>query len=190
MFYEQATVNDTFIACLSGPGYLYPKATPAEKLPSVLQLAGQHMRTLDLHAMVAFDASAAGTQSHTVTGDCTLTPAVVEAYATHLPEARALLNGYGPTFTFASSPRAAENMSTVSFDYYLDPSATVDAIAADLVTLAALNPTPPYLLAVHVREWSTVGRVAQVLGKLPAGQFELMPVHEWIPIADQNPAVK
>ena len=51
------------------------------------------------------------------------------------------------------------------------------SIASDLTTLAALNPTAPYLLAVHVREWSTVGRVAEVLAKLPSN-FSLLPVHE------------
>ena len=57
MFYEQATANDTFIACLGGPGYMYPKVTPAAKLPGLLQLAGASMETLDLHAMVVFDVS-------------------------------------------------------------------------------------------------------------------------------------
>lgn len=194
MFYEQATQNDTFVACLSGPGYLYPKAVPSAKLPGLLRLAGASMRTLDLHAMVAFDASAAATASHTVTGDCTLSAEVVAAYAAHLPEARAILNGYGPTFTFASSRRAAAagggNLSTVSFDYYLDPSGTVASIAADLATLGEINDlAAPYLLAVHVREWSTVGRVAQVLAQLPAG-FALLPVHEWIPIANAHPTFR
>ena len=81
MFYSQATVNDTFVACLSGPGYLYPKAVPAEKLAGLLQLAGRSMRTLDLHAMVAFDASSAATASHTVTGDCTLSPPVPSLFS-------------------------------------------------------------------------------------------------------------
>ena len=194
MFYEQATINDTFVACLSGPGYLYPKAVPPAKLPGLLRLAGASMRTLDLHAMVAFDASAAATASHTVTGDCTLSAEVVAAYAAHLPEARAILNGYGPTFTFASSRRAASagggNLSTVSFDYYLDPSGTVASIAADLATLGEINDVAaPYLLAVHVREWSTVGRVAQVLAQLPDG-FALLPVHEWLPIAEAHPTFR
>ena len=167
--------------------YLYPKAVPAEKLAGLLQLAGRSMRTLDLHAMVAFDASSAATASHTVTGDCTLSPPVVEAYAAHLPEARVVLNGYGPTFTFAASRRpGGANFSTVSFDYYLDPAGTVASIAADLATLGRINAAGPYLLAVHVREWSTVGRVAEVLARLPA-EYALLPVHEWIPIANAHP---
>ena len=72
---------------------------------------------------------------------------------------------------------------------YLDPGGTVESIASDLTTLAALNPTAPYLLAVHVREWSTVGRVAEVLAKLPSN-FSLLPVHDWIPIADTNPTFR
>ena len=189
MFYEQATANDTFIAALSGPGYLYPKAVPPSKLVGLLELAGRSMDTLDLHAMVTFDASLAATQSHTVTGDCTLSAEVVAAYTAHLPQARAILNGYGPTFTFASSSTAAGNVSTVSFDYYLDPGGTVDSIAADLISLAELNPTAPYLLVVHVREWSTVGRVTEVLTKLPS-TFSLLPAHEWIPLADEHPTFR
>ena len=115
---------------------------------------------------------------------------MVAAYTAHLPEAKALLNGYGPTFSFASSPTAGGgNVSLTSFDYYLDPGGTVESIASDLTTLAALNPTAPYLLAVHVREWSTVGRVAEVLAKLPSN-FSLLPVHDWIPIADTNPTFR
>lgn len=40
MFYEQATPNDTFVAALSGPGYMYPKSTPPAALVSLLGLAG------------------------------------------------------------------------------------------------------------------------------------------------------
>ena len=143
---------------------------------------GQYSRLFDRQAATA---------SHTVTGDCTLTPEVVAAYAAHLPEARAVLNGYGPTFTFASSRRAGSvvNFSTVSFDYYLDPSGTVASIASDLATLGGINSVGPYLLAVHVREWSTVGRVAEVLAKLPS-DFVLLPAHEWIPIASAHPTFR
>ena len=49
---------------------------------------------------------------------------------------------HGPTFSFASSPTAGGgNVSLTSFDYYLDPGGTVESIASDLTTLAALNPT-------------------------------------------------
>ena len=33
-FYSMATPNDYFIGCLSGPGYLYPKAVPPSTAPS------------------------------------------------------------------------------------------------------------------------------------------------------------
>ena len=72
---------------------------------------------------------------------------------------------------------------------YLDPGGTVESIASDLTTLAALNPTAPYLLAVHVREWSTVGRVAEVLAKLPSN-FSLLRVHDWIPVANTHPTFR
>ena len=56
MFYEQATANDTFVAALSGPGYMYPKSS-GKHLPRMLALAAQSMATLDLDVMVTFDAT-------------------------------------------------------------------------------------------------------------------------------------
>ena len=40
-----------------------------------------------------------------------------------------------------------------------DPGRSVQDAVDDLNTLAALNPIRPYFLAVHVREFSTVGKV-------------------------------
>lgn len=57
MFYEQATHNDFFVAALSGPGYMYPRATPPELLPGLLSKAADAMSELDLHSLVIFDAS-------------------------------------------------------------------------------------------------------------------------------------
>ena len=56
MFYEQATANDTFVAALSGPGYMYPKSS-GKHLPRMLALAAQSMATLDLDVMITFDAT-------------------------------------------------------------------------------------------------------------------------------------
>ena len=190
MFYEQATANDTFVAALSGPGYTYPKAIPPSQLPAFLARANAHMKALDLHVMVTFDASAADTGGHTVTGDTTLTPEVVSAYAEHLPAASTLLNGYGPSFTFATMQGAGRNLTTISFDYYLDPSRSVADAAADLVTLAEVNPRAPYALAVHVREWSDVTRVARILNALPAGQFAVLPLREWVASAVAHPTFR
>lgn len=57
------------------------------------------------------------------------------------------------------------------------------------MTLSTLNQKAPYLLGVHVREWSTVGRVAEVLRRLPSG-FTLLPLHEWIPVANRYPTFR
>ena len=59
--------------------------------------------------------------------------------------------------------------------------------------LAHPRPLPSrgrYLLAVHVREYSTVDRVAQILSALPPGKFELLPAHEWIAVADAHPTFR
>ena len=62
--------------------------------------------------------------------------------------------------------------------------------AGDLITLAKLNPTSPYLLAVHVREFSDVTRVEKILDLLPEGEFELMPIREWIEVARAHPTFR
>ena len=57
----------------------------------------------------------------------------------------------------------------------------MEQAAADLKGLIDLNPTPPYLLAVHVREFSDETRVAQIVQALRrAADVELLPAHEWI----------
>ncbi|MFO7724020.1 MAG: GxGYxYP family putative glycoside hydrolase, partial [Oceanipulchritudo sp.] len=38
-FYSTATPNDHFVGALSGPGYMYPKSVPEEKLPGLIQRA-------------------------------------------------------------------------------------------------------------------------------------------------------
>jgi hypothetical protein len=194
MFYEQATPNDTFVAALSGPGYSYPKVTPPSKRARNLALANDMLARLDLHAMVVFDASAADTSSTTVTGDCTLDSSTVNAYAASLPNARALLVGYGPTFTFADTlSSSGANQTTISFDYYLDPARPVADAVGDLVALAGVNPVAPYLLAVHVREYSSVGKMAELLDALEVaapGHFALLPAHEWLALAATHPTFR
>lgn len=187
MFYEQATDKDFFVGALGGPGYMYPKAVPPALLSSRLQQAQAAMSTLDLKHFVIFDASQV-TGAHSVTSDTTLTPAVVDAYfaSDTMNQTLGFLNGYGPSFTFQHRAGPA-NRSLVSFDYYLDPGRSVQDAVSDLESLARANPVRPYFLAVHVREFSTVGKVQEIIQGLPADTFSVLPIDSFFQLANANP---
>ena len=186
MFYAQATPKDFFVGALGGPGYMYPKAVPAADLPARLALAQADMATLDLRHFIIFDASDA-VGAHTVTGDTNLTARVVQSYfaADTMNRTVGFLNGYAPAFTFAHD--SATQRSLASFDYYLDPGRSVEEAIADLTTLAAVNTVRPYFLAIHVREFSTVTKVQQIIDGLPEGIFTLTPVDTFFELANAHP---
>ncbi len=183
MFYQQATDKDHFVGALGGPGYMYPKAVPPALLHSRLQQAQADMLTLDLQQFVIFDASSA-TGAHTVTADTNLTAAVMDAYFAPdtMNSTVGFLNGYAPSFSYKYD--SSSQRSLVSFDYYLDPSRSVQDVINDLNTLARANVKRPYFCAVHVREWSTVGKVQEVIAGLPKDQFELLPVDSFFEAAN------
>ena len=189
MFYEQATANDTFVGALGANGYSYPKALPAEVLPLRLEFAQEAMRTLDLNHFVVFDASDA-VGEHTVTGDTCLNLDVVEQYFQSMPDCLGFYNGYAPSFSFAhdSGPGSTHtNHSLLSFDYYLDPGRSVSDSIRDLEMLASLNPVRPYYLAVHVREFSTVGKVISIIQGLNPSIFEVVTADDFWDIANAKP---
>ena len=70
---------------------------------------------------------------------------------------------------------------------YLDPSRSVEEAVADLESLAAVNPTRPYFLAIHVREFSTVGKVEQIIAALDPAKYEVMPVDTFFAYANRQP---
>ena len=170
MFYEQSTPNDYFIGALGGPGYTYPNAVPKNLLPKRLEMAGDMMEKLDLNSFVIFDASrAVGT--HTVTEDTNLDMDVVETYFDTMKNVQGFFNGYAPSFTFSKSN---DDRSLISFNYYLDPGRNVEDAVKDLEDLATLNKKRPYFLAIHVREFSTVGKANEIINKLSSETFEVL----------------
>merc|ERR1711988_722484 len=110
---------------------------------------------------VVFDASAA-VGEHTVTEDTSLPKDVVDTYFQNMDETqvKGFLNGYGPSFSFAADSKNGRPF--VSFDYYLDPSRSVEDAINDIKELARINTRRPYFLPVHVREWSTVEKVLNI----------------------------
>ncbi len=180
-FYSMATPNDYFIGCLSGPGYMYPKAVPPDKLPRLIEMAGDLMKKLDLRIFEIMDYS----EGATVEGNTELTKEVVDAYYKGMPDAIGFLNGYAPAFTFT----CRDGRPLISYDYYLSPTRTEADAVADLQELAAINKQRPYFLLVHVRESSDVARVKSILDKL-GDEFEVIPLDIFIKMAGEKPTFK
>ncbi len=177
-FYTQATPNDLFIGSLSGPGYMYPKAVPPEKLPHLIDIAYDLMQKLDLNVFEIMDYS----EGATVEGNTELTEQVVDAYYEGMPDVIGFANGYAPAFTFTSR----DGVPLISFDYYLSPERSENDAVADLIELGAINSKRPYFLLMHVRQWSDISRVKDILDRLPE-EYELLPLDVFMKMAGQQP---
>jgi hypothetical protein len=177
-FYSMATPNDYFIGCLSGPGYLYPKAVPPDLLPPLIAKAREQMKELDLNAFETMDWSA-GSEFE---GNTDLPEEVIDRYFEGMPEAIGFVNGYGPGHTFT----ARNGRAFVSYDYYLSPVRPEADAVADLQELAAINAKRPYFLLVHVREWSDVKRVKGILDRL-GPEFQVVPLDVFLAMAGKTP---
>ena len=177
-FYTMATPNDYFIGALSGPGYIYPKAVPKDKLSGLIAKAREMMDLLDLRVFEIMDYS----EGATVEGNTELTEEVVDAYYAGMPDAIGFVNGYAPAFTF----RVHDKRPLISYDYYLSPTRTEEEAVSDLHELAAINARRPYFLLMHVREYSNVKRVKSIIDKL-GPEFELVPLDVFITMAGETP---
>ncbi len=180
-FYTMATPNDYFIGCLSGPGYLYPKAVPPLLLPKLIATAREQMKTLDLRVFETMDWS----EGSEVEGNTDLTETVIDQYTNGMPEAIGFVNGYGPGYTFA----VRNGKPWVSYDYYLSPVRPEADAVADLKELATINAKRPYFLLVHVRETSDIKRVKGILDKL-GPEFEVVPLDLFLSMAASQPTFK
>jgi len=177
-FYSTATPNDYLIGCLSGPGYLYPKAVPPPLLKELIATARGQMKTLDLRVFETMDWS----EGSEVEGNTDLPQSVIDMYYDGMPEAIGFVNGYGPGFTFA----VRDGRPFVSYDYYLSPTRPELDAVADLQELATLNSERPYFLLMHVREYSDVKRVKGILDRLGA-EFEVVPLDVFLTMAGTQP---
>jgi hypothetical protein len=177
-FYSMATPNDYFIGCLSGPGYLYPKAVPSRYLPPLIAMSQEQMKTLDLRVFETMDWS----QGDEISGNTDLPASILDQYFQGMPDAIGFVNGYGPGHTFY----AKDGRAMVSYDYYLSPYRPEADAVADLEELAALNVKRPYFLLVHIREYSDVKRVKGILDKL-GPEFEVVPLDVFLTMAGQEP---
>jgi len=180
-WYSQATPNDYFIGCLSGPGYMYPKAVPPKFMPTLLTRAYELMQKLDLKVFETMDYS----EGATVEGNSDLPKEIVDFYYDAMPGAIGFVNGYAPSYTFSHR----DGRPFISYDYYLSPTRTETDAVADLHELAVINSDRPYFLLMHVREASDVKRVKSILDRL-GPEFELVPLDVFLHLAGKKPTFK
>jgi len=180
-FYSMATPNDYFIGSLGGPGYMYPKAVPAAFLPQVVSKAYELMKQLDLNVFEIMDYS----EGATVEGNTEVTREVMDAFYAGMPEAIGFVNGYTASHSFASR----NGRPLISFDYYLSETRPEADAVADLKELAAMNTTRPYFLLMHVRQWTDIKRVKNILDKLGT-EFEVVPLDLFLSMAGAQPTFK
>jgi len=180
-FYTQALPNDYFIGSLGGPGYVYPKAVPADKLPAMIAETKRLMDLLDLRIFEIMDYS----EGSTVTGTTEITEEVVKQFVNGIPGLVGLANGYTPSFSFGKY----KGVPLLSFDYYLSETKPEPEAVADLKELAALNSDRPYFLLMHIREWSDVTRVKSIIDQL-GSDFEVIPLDVMMKMAANQPTFK
>lgn len=176
-YYEQATPNDFFIGALSGPSYTYPKAIPPKYLPTEIKMASKLMKKTDINMFDIFDASDSLTRD--------LPKRIVDAYFKYMPNAIGFVNGYGPAHTFA----VRDGRVFMSFDYYLSPTRKLNEVVADLKELATLNPKRPYFLCFHVREYTDVKGIANIMKHL-GPEFKVVPIDVFFKLASMDPTFK
>jgi hypothetical protein len=177
-FYRGATPNDYFIAAPSAAGYMYPKAIPAELRPPALRKAKELMEKLDIVVFDIMDHSEGGTFE----GNNELTKEVVDDYYETLPNAIGFVNGYGPSYTFTSR----DGRPLLSFEYYLSQNTPVADATADILELARFNSKRPYFMVLHIRQWSDITRVVEILDGL-GPEFEVVPLDVLLRMAGQRP---
>ena len=180
-FYSQATPNDYFIGSLSGPGYMYPKAIPPKYLPGVIKRADTLMHKLDLNVFEIMDYS----QGATIEGNTELPKRIVKAYYKYMPNAIGFVNGYAPAHTFY----VQNGRPFISFDYYLSPKRPAKEVVSDLEELASINSKRPYFLLMHVREWSDIKHVKEILDQL-GPDFKVVPLDVFMKLAGNAPTYK
>jgi hypothetical protein len=180
-FYSLATPNDYFIGCLSGPGYMYPKAVPPKLLKQLIAISREQMKTLGLRVFETMDYS----EGATVEGNTDLPENIVSMYYDGLPEAIGFINGYAPSHTFA----IRGGRPFLSYDYYLSPERPEADAVADLQELGRVNAARPYFLLVHIREDSDIKRVKGILDKL-GPEFEVVALDKFLVMAGTQPTFK
>jgi len=180
-FYTQSSPNDYFIGSLGGPGYVYPKAVPADKLPDMIKETRRLMELLDLDVFEIMDYS----EGSTVVGNSEITEDIATQFIKGIPGIIGLANGYTPSFSFGK----IKGVPVLSFDYYLSETKPESEAIADIKELATLNDARPYYLLFHVREWSDISRVKSIMDKL-GPDYEVIPLDVMMKMAADQTTFK
>jgi len=173
-FYESKTPNDYLIGGLSGPGYMYPQAIPADKFPALMEDMRALMTKLDLHVVEIMDHTA----GHRINGVADLSREVGDRYYKELPDVIGFINGYSAAHTFD----LRDTRPLISYDYYLAVDCKVEDAIADLNELMQLNDRRPYFLLIHVRESNTVEKVKHIVEGLDE-KAEIVPLDIFLKLA-------
>jgi len=178
---EAATPNDYFIGGLSGPGYMYPKPIPEDAFRILMKEANRLMDFLDLRVMEIMDYS----EGNRHAGNTDLPKELVDRYYEAFPDVIGFINGYGAARTFD----LRNGKPLISYDYYLGVHRPKDQAVADLEELMHLNDKRPYFLLVHVRESTTIDRVADIIEALP-DEVEVVPLDVFLKYASGKKTYK
>jgi len=173
-FNEAATENDFFIGGLSGPGYMYPKPIPADAFPVLMQEANRLMDLLDIRVFEIMDYS----EGNRHVGNTDLPEELVTRYYEAFPDVLGIINGYGSARTFD----LRDGKPLISYDYYLGVHRPEEEAVADMRELLTLNPERPYFMLVHVRESSSIDRVANIIDAL-GSEVEVVPLDVFLKMA-------
>jgi hypothetical protein len=160
---------------------MYPKPIPEEAWPPLMTEANRLMDILDLRVMESMDYS----EGNRHVGNTDLTEEVVDRYYENFPDVIGFINGYGSARTFD----LRDGRPMISYDYYLGLKRPTEEAIADLRELMTLNRKRPYFLLVHVRESTTIDRVADILEGV-GDEAEVVPLDVFLKMAAEEPTFK
>ncbi len=176
-FYQSKTPNDYLIG-YAFPSYMYPKPVPLSAYPDLQRETRRLMEKLDLRVMDIMDYS----EGNRHVGNTDLPEDLVDRLFDGYPDVIGFTNGYGSARTFYSR----DGRALVSYDYYLGSNRSKEEAIADIEELIALNKKRPYFMLIHVRQSSSLEKVADILDGV-SEPFELVPLDVFLKLAGSEP---
>lgn len=179
-FYESATPADYLIG-YAYPSYMYPKPVPLSAYPALQKVTRRYMKTLDLRVMDIMDYS----EGNRHVGNTDLPKELVDKIYEGYPDVIGFTNGYGAARTFD----LRDGRPLISYDYYLGSRRTKEEARADIHELMTLNQERPYFLLIHVRQSSSIEKVADIMDGL-GDNVEIVPLDTFLKLAASKKTYK
>ena len=82
-----------------------------------------------------------------------------------------------------------DGRALVSYDYYLGGNRPKEEIVADLEELMALNKKRPYFMLIHIRQTTSLEKVAEILDAV-SEPIEIVPLDVFLKLAGAKPTFK